>query len=95
VTDSRCYPLDIPRIRQIPVGRPILVNRLWFTESQVSVDFGGQNETSPEVLDGPNGAHNPKVEGSNPSPATIKSSRNIAVGFTEAGERLLYQSMEL
>ncbi len=57
MTASRCYPTDIPRICQIPVGRPILVNRIWFTESQVSVDFGGQIETPPEALDGPNGTH--------------------------------------
>ncbi len=38
-------------------------------------------------------AHNPKVEGSNPSPATKKSSRSPAFGFTEGDSVAVIQPL--
>ncbi len=44
-------------------------------KSQVKADYEVRGRTSPEVLDGSDGAHNPKVGGSNPPPATNETCR--------------------
>jgi len=48
---------------------PVLVGALIPKEVQVKVDNDGPPRMPSEALDGPEGAHNPKVGGSNPPPA--------------------------
>jgi len=67
--------MKIPRIGTSHVTASILVVRLHHINAQVNRDLEGPWRTRPKALDGSARAHNPKVAGSNPAPATNQVTR--------------------
>ena len=62
--------MDIPRMQVGDVASRFLVRRLRETKAQFNDDSDGRQRKPWEASDGPVRAHNPKVGGSNPPPAT-------------------------
>ena len=65
--------MKIPRIGLQHVMASLQVTRPLLTYVLFRTDVGGRRRTRSDDLDGSAWAHNPKVGGSNPPPATKKS----------------------
>ena len=78
------YPYFVPTTGNDRVVTPEQVGDMSHEKVQFSVDTQGRRRIHPNALDGSNRAHNPKVAGSNPAPAT-KTKALVRRGFPGRG----------
>ncbi len=70
---SGWHPIKIPRMESQAVIVSLQVACPLPTCLQLRPDIGGRKQTPSDGVDASAGAHNPKVVGSNPTPATIET----------------------